>query len=290
MKSIVVGIDGSAGSAEALRWAVDEARVHHAHVTAVQCWGGRERQARRDSEEGLSEAERQAQDELKHFIAATVPHDLDVVDWRTVDARPEWGLLDVASDADLLVVGARGVSGIRGLLVGSVSQQVIHHAHVPVAVVRHTRWPIPPRRVVVGVDGSDTSLRALEWAVTEARRRGAALEAVTAWSVPYAASPFAPVVVDVRADIERAAYELLADAVAQVDGSELHQPVIQTVAHGPAGQVIVDAAAGAELVVVGSRGLGGFKELLLGSVGQHVAHHAPCPAIIIRPGEPAHDR
>lgn len=290
MKSIVVGIDGSAGSAEALRWAVDEARVHHAHVTAVRCWGGRDRPARHDGDDQVSEAERRAQEELKNFIASTVPHDLDVVDWRTVDARPEWGLLDVAHDADLLVVGARGASGIRGLLVGSVSQQVIHHAHVPVAVVRHTRWPIPPRRVVVGVDGSDTSLRALEWGVMEARCRGAALEVVTAWSVPYASSPFAPVVVEVSSDLERDARERLAEAVAEVDCSVLHQPVIQTVVHGPPGPVLVDAAAGAELLVVGSRGLGGFKELLLGSVGQHVAHHSPCPAIIIRPGESRHDR
>jgi nucleotide-binding universal stress UspA family protein len=283
MKSIVVGIDGSAGSAEALRWSVEEARLHRAHVTAVRCWGGRDHLARDDGDDRQAAAERQAQDELRDLVAATVPHDLDVVDWRTVDARPEWGLLDVASEADLLVVGARGISGIRGLLVGSVSQQVVHHAHVPVAVVRHTRLPVAPRRVVVGVDGSNASQRALEWAVTEARRRGADLEAVIAWNAPYTTSPFAPVV-DVGRDLERAAREQLLQTLATVDCSELNQPAIVTVAHGPAGQVLTDAAAGAELLVVGSRGLGGFKELLLGSVGQHVAHMAPCPVIVIRPG------
>lgn len=285
MKSIVVGIDGSAGSVDALRWAVDEARLHRAHVTAVRCWGGRDHPPRDEWDDEPTPAELQAQKELKELIAAAVPHDVDVIDWRTVDARPEWGLLDVAIDADLLVVGARGVGGMRGLLVGSVSQQVVHHAHVPVAVVRHTCWPIPPRRVVVGVDGSDASLRALEWGVREALRRGAELEAVSAWNIPFATSPFAPVVLDVGADLERAAREDLARAVAEVDVSASKQPLIQTVVHGPAGQVLVDAAAGAELVVVGSRGRGGFKELLLGSVGQHVAHHAPCPVIVIRPGD-----
>lgn len=284
MKSIVVGIDGSPGSTQALLWAVDEARLHRAHVTAVRCWGDGDHLPGQDWDERLCAAERAAQAELKQVIQSSVPHDLEIVDWRTIDARPEWGLLDVAADADLLVVGARGLGAVRGLLVGSVSQQVIHHAHVPVALVRHTQWPIAPRRVVVGVDGSEISLDALRWGVTEARRRGAELEAVMAWNVPYAASPFAPVV-DSGAALERSAREQLAEAVARVDCSVLNQPVIQTVGHGPAGHVILDAASGAELVIVGSRGLGGFKELLLGSVGQHVAHHSPCPVIVIRPQE-----
>ena len=166
---------------------------------------------------------------------------------------------------------------MKGLVVGSVSQQVVHHAHVPVAVVRHTRWPVAPRRVVVGVDGSPPSRRALAWALEEARRRGAMLEAVHAWSEHGRLS-----VAD--ADGEQAAREQLAVAVGDVDTSVLAQPVGQVVVHGSAGPAIVDVAAGAELVVVGSRGLGGFKELLLGSVGQHVAHHAPCPVIVVRPG------
>jgi nucleotide-binding universal stress UspA family protein len=273
MKSIVVGIDGSAGSAEALRWAVEEARLHDAHVTAVRCWGGRDHLSREGWSEELAEAERRADEELRALVAGAVPNDADIVDTRTLQARPEWGLLDVSADTDLLVVGARGVSGIRGLVVGSVSQQLIHHAHVPVAVVRHTRWPVLPRRVVVGVDGSPGSLRAVEWAVEEGHRRQAEVEAVMAWSTP---------ILSARADDEQVVQGRLAEALDQVDTSVLEQPVRRTVIEGSPGPTICDVASGAEVVVVGSRGLGGFKELLIGSVGQHVAHHAPCPVIVVR--------
>ena len=277
MDSIVVGIDGSAGSAEALRWAVEEARLHDARVVALRCWGGRDHLSREGWDEERTEDEQRAIDELAALVRGAVPEDVELVEQRTLDARPEWGLLEVGADADLVVVGARGATGMKGLVVGSVSQQVVHHAHVPVAVVRHTRWPVPPRRVVVGVDGSPASRRALAWALEEARRRGAMLEAVHAWSEHGRLS-----VAD--ADGEQAAREQLAVAVGDVDTSVLAQPVGQVVVHGSAGPAIVDVAAGAELVVVGSRGLGGFKELLLGSVGQHVAHHAPCPVIVVRPG------
>lgn len=282
MKSIVVGVDGSAGSADALRWAVDEARLHGAHVTALRCWGGRQR----------ADADRLAEDQvaaaaaLRTFVEDTVPHDLHLIDQHTIDARAEWGLLEVGADADLLVVGARGASGIRGLIVGSVSQQVLHHAHVPVAVVRYTRWPVQPRRVVVGVDGSPASARALQWAIGEARRRGAELEVVHAWHLMTGA-PHPLSVATSRpsgVDQERAARCLLAHAVAAADCSELSRPVHCTLVQGPPGPTIVERAAGAELIVVGSRGRGGFRDLLLGSVSQHVAQHAPCPTIVIRPG------
>jgi nucleotide-binding universal stress UspA family protein len=275
MDSIVVGIDGSAGSAEALRWAVEEARLHGARVVALRCWGGRDHLSREGWDDERAAAEQRATAELAALVEGAVPEDADLVEQRTMDARPEWGLLEVGADADLLVVGARGATGLKGLVVGSVSQQVVHHAHVPVAVVRHTRWPVAPRRVVAGVDGSPSSRRALAFAVEEARCRGAALDAVHAWSEHGRTG---------AADGEQAAREQLARAVAAVDTGGLAHAVGQVVVPGSPGPAIVDVAAGAELVVVGSRGLGGFKELLLGSVGQHVAHHAPCPVIVVRPG------
>ena len=276
MDAIVVGIDGSASSAEALRWAVEEARLHDARVVALRCWGGRDHLSREGWDVERAEDEQRAISELAALVDGAVPEDVDLVEQRTMDARPEWGLLEVGADADLVIVGARGATGVKGLVVGSVSQQVVHHAHVPVAVVRHTRWPVGPRRVVVGVDGSPSSRRALAWAVEEARCRGAVLEAVHAWIEHGRRS-------GADDDGEQSARERLAVAVAEVDTSALVQPVAHTVVAGSPGPAIVDVAAGAELVVVGSRGLGGFKELLLGSVGQHVAHHAPCPVIVVRP-------
>lgn len=283
MKSVVVGVDGSAGAADALRWAVDEARLHDAHLVAVHCWGGREN-AEGDTEE-LARHEEAAAARLAEAVAAVAP-DLDV-DQRVVHARPEWGLLEAATEADLLVVGAVGATGLRGLLVGSVSQQVLHHAHVPVAVVRELARPTLPRRVVVGIDGSRAAHRALRWAADEASLRGIELDVIHAWSVPAMASSWAPVPQPGIVELERASHELVAETLADVDLGGLVPRVAVT--HGPPGPVLVDASRGADLVVVGSRGLGGFKELLLGSVGQHVSHHATCPTVVLRPGEERHD-
>lgn len=284
MKAIVVGIDGSASSAHALRWAVDEARWHDAHVTALWCWGTR---ADEEDEELRARDEHRAQAELARFVADTVPDVDGLIDCQTMESRPEWGLLRAGEAADLVVVGARGVDGLRGLLAGSVSQQVVHHAHVPVAVVRDST-PDPVRRfVLVGVDGSEGAHRALVWAVEEARRRHAPLEVVHAWSFPAVGSPWGPTVDPGVSRFEAEAHQVLADQLAAVDTTDLTGPVRARVVQGGPGDVLVEFAYRAQLAVVGARGVGGLHELLLGSVSQHVSHHATCPTIVVRPSEEA---
>jgi len=141
----------------------------------------------------------------------------------------------------------------------------------------------PQRLVVVGVDGSRASSAALRWAAEEARVRGATLKVVHAWHLPtfgygaYLATADAGFV-----DWAKQASASLGEQVAEVLGEDPGMPVIAEVSPGLAPQVIVDAADGAELVVVGSRGRGGFAGLLLGSVSAQVAHHAPCPVTIVR--------
>ena len=136
--------------------------------------------------------------------------------------------------------------------------------------------------IVVGVDGSHESKRALLWAIDEARLREARVVALRAWMYPALAAggliPATPDLVDRLAGNER---EELADAVAEADtgGVEVEQVVVE----GAAAQALVEAAAGADLLVVGSRGHGGFTGLLLGSVSQQCAHHAPCPVVIVPP-------
>jgi nucleotide-binding universal stress UspA family protein len=135
------------------------------------------------------------------------------------------------------------------------------------------------QRIVVGVDGSDPARRALQWAVEEARLRGAAVEALYAWTYPYVGSiPVTPVVVDLER-VEADARATLDEAVAQVahDGVTV-EPVL---VHAGAAQALVERGREADLLVVGSRGLGGFGGLLLGSVSQQVTHHAPCPVVVV---------
>jgi nucleotide-binding universal stress UspA family protein len=138
--------------------------------------------------------------------------------------------------------------------------------------------------IVVGVDGSDSAAAALRWAAAEARLRGARLRVVHAWNIPtiaYAGSSFVPPA-SFEDDLGQAAKtglgQWLDAAKADLDGVEVERHA--TEGHSPT--VLVEAAADAELLVVGSRGLGGFSELLLGSVSHEVAQRATCPVVIIR--------
>lgn len=215
---------------------------------------------------------------------------MDASDAATVDARvvcdlPAGALLEAGADADLLVVGARGLGGFGGLLLGSVGQHCRHHSTTPIAVVRGAPAPAgqQPERIVVGIDGSDTAQRALRWALEEARSRNAALEVVHAWQVPHAGYlPHTAGVFDPEI-YEHAARQLIEAALAAEDTSGLQVPVGRAWVRGGASAAILDATGDADLLVLGSRGRGGWKSVLLGSVALQVAHHAPCPVVVVPP-------
>ena len=132
-------------------------------------------------------------------------------------------------------------------------------------------------RIVVGIDSSSGADAALRWAVAEARRWGAALEVVLAWSyLDQPSDEFRP---DYGEDDARAALETAMDRVGGAEGVD----VTLTCVNDLPARALLDAAGRADLIVVGSRGLGGFRGLLLGSVSQQCAHHAPCPVVIVPP-------
>jgi nucleotide-binding universal stress UspA family protein len=145
------------------------------------------------------------------------------------------------------------------------------------------------QQIVVGVDGSDGSRLALRWAAEEARLRSAKLIAVIAWHVSsfwlgLAESGMAPSPADVALDeqaAEREASSRLQRIVAEVLGDDPDIPIETKVLEGAAAPVLISQAREADLLVVGTRGLGGFRGLLLGSVSQHLSHHAPCPLVIV---------
>jgi nucleotide-binding universal stress UspA family protein len=140
-------------------------------------------------------------------------------------------------------------------------------------------------RIVAGVDGSPSSLSALHWAIAQAGLTGATLDAVIAWHYPVAVGGYgyAPVgVVQDGTDFRETAEKILADAISNATDQGGDVAVQARVIEGNPAQVLLHAAAGADLLVVGSRGHGGFAEVLLGSVSQHCVHHAPCPVVVIR--------
>lgn len=136
------------------------------------------------------------------------------------------------------------------------------------------------QRIVVGVDGSEGSAKALAWAIAEAKLRDARVEAVAAWEPPYLEGyPYIASRVD-PSELEVGAKAVVEEAVAAVDAAGVRVDCVTRC--GAAASVLVEAARDASLVVVGSRGRGGFAGLLLGSVSQQVANHAPCPVVIVR--------
>ena len=138
--------------------------------------------------------------------------------------------------------------------------------------------------VVVGVDGSEPAKRALRWAIEEAKLRGARLTVVTAWHVAgyaHGAPGFAPILSQPIDKSVREAAETIASEAAE-EGRAAGIETDVSVRNAQAADALIESAEGADLLVVGSRGHGGFAGLLLGSVGQQCAHHASCPVAIIR--------
>ena len=136
--------------------------------------------------------------------------------------------------------------------------------------------------IVVGIDGSDHSKAALRWAVKEAGLRGAGVRAVHAWQVYPALHPGMTITArdfdDVRAQAGSFVEDFVAEVVPDRNGVEIESVAVQGESVAPA---LIDEAEGAELLVVGSRGLGGFRGLLLGSVSQQCVHHASCPVVVL---------
>jgi nucleotide-binding universal stress UspA family protein len=278
--SIVVGIDESAGAAEALRWAVREGELHGWPVTAVLCWGYLEQHHGTTPhvfEPGYTVSDATAA--VHTIVRRVLGEGAATVECRTMNDLPARGLLEASADARVLVLGARGLGSLREVMLGSVSQQCLQHATIPVAIVRTDATGSQHGRswIVVGVDGSETSQRALDWALDEGRLRNACVEVVHAWNLPaHAVTTLA----NAYAPFDEDAHHIVDEALEKADATGVTsvRPVAR---QGSGGEVLVRLAEGADLVVVGSRGLGGFKGLLLGSVSHHVTHHAPCPVVVV---------
>ncbi|WP_435608751.1 universal stress protein [Streptomyces sp. C10-9-1] len=139
-------------------------------------------------------------------------------------------------------------------------------------------------RIVVGVDGSEPSVKALRWAVRQAGLSGETLEAVISWEYP--AAGWAAMVPSLPPDFdpEEMASKILDDTLERTLGAEAAASVQRTVVVGNPAQALMERAQGADLLVVGDRGYSGFKAALLGSVGLHLSQHAPCPVVVVRGG------
>lgn len=281
---IVVGFDGSEEATAALLGAVALADGVDAPVDVVTSWRwpvtlsalpvGSSWSPLHDAEE----IRQQAND----LLASSGPHRAAVTT-REAEGGAAEVLLAAAADAGLLVVGSRGRGGFRGLLLGSVSTACMQHAPCPVLVHRGAPRPDPggARTIVVGVDGSPESGRALRFAVTTARRLGYRVRVVTTWKWPAALKRdeagfehWSP------EDDARATASSAVDAAEDLLDDDVE--VTSELVEGSPAEVLVDASRDAALLVLGNRGLGGFRGLLVGSVSQECAQHAYCPVVVHR--------
>lgn len=291
---VVVGVDGSAGSAMAVEWAAGEAehrgsRLHLVH--AVQT-GTPTLSARASAELArvVLESGRAVLEESLGRLTTARPG-IEVV---TTLARgePAAALLEAAERASLVVVGTRGRGGFTSLLLGSVSLRVAAHAPCPVVVARgvpavepvvrepgaeRTRPPASP--VVVGVQGEE-DLPAVRFALEEAAWFGAPVLVVHAWSLPVDAGRMAPMV-DTVAEEERAHERLLARSARAARAERPEVPVEAEMVRGLPAAALVGASDHARLLVVATHRSAGRFGMRLGPVAHAVLHHARCPVALV---------
>lgn len=286
MRRVVVGIDGTSPDIPALAVAAEEARRRRAHLDVVTSWTYPPISA----EERRLTTARQVEDDAASSAARVIDevlggHDLDdpPVGLSVVEGAPAKVLVAAAQDSDLLVVGRRDHARMRHLLLGSVADQCVRHAPCPTMVVPRSDEDggDPSGPIIVGIDGSPTSLRALVWAIEQARLTGCAVRAVYCFQEAIPAAPELAVSLPSPDELERRARRELD---AWLDPAEVADEVDVdgVVRWGDAPSVLAEEAAGARMVVVGSRGRGGFAGLLLGSVSRRMVHVAPVPVVVIR--------
>ncbi|ROO88488.1 nucleotide-binding universal stress UspA family protein [Actinocorallia herbida] len=282
-KPVVAGVDGSEPAYAAVEWAAAEAARRHLPLRLVYAVPSRllehssapgAEAVRQDLRDGCLQALRRGADR------ATATDRTVRVESELIPGGAAAALVGEGERAALLVVGGRGHGELTGLLLGSVTGQVAAHAPCPVAVVRHVEPPTH-NEVVVGVDTAESAQPALEFAFAEAAARGARLRAVHAWTHPAGTGhgEMQPVVFDPELVAEEEGL-VLAEALAGWRARHPDVEVIPEVVRGRAVRALAGASASADVLVVGSRGRGGFPGLVLGSVGRAMLHHAHCPVIV----------
>ncbi len=286
--SIVVGVDGSVASNRALAWAVAEATrtgrelhllcaretyIGAAHLDSSVAWT--------DPSLDALDSSLAVVEEAREYVSTVAP------DLRVTFSRP-WGrpaqhLVVASRDAHIVVVGSRGHSRLASVVLGTVSLQTAAHAQCPVIVVREGQpeHPAGSLKIAVGVDGSSDAREAVRFAM-ETAGPGGDVELVLAWWLEVVDGVVVTTPGTPQWEAIEARHRATIESSLGTAREDFPQVNIQvTIARGRTEDVLLKAVQDVDLLVVGSRGRGGFAGLLLGSVSQHMLATAPCPVAVM---------
>jgi nucleotide-binding universal stress UspA family protein len=271
MNELVVGVDGSEGSRQALRWAASVAGAAQLPLEVVQAWSG-------NYPEPADEMDDRVRQDLARVAGDALPAETTNLDIKFEALRGPVvsALLDRVTADTGLVLGSRGRGGFAGLLLGSVSRECLEHSAGPVIIVRHdTPAPSPESAILVGHDGSPSAKRALEWAARLGQSIGAKIVVAYVWQASAS---------EVRPRLHR---RLTAAATRSVEGwAQAVGPDVGPVeSEGEPRMELVNLAArvGAGLLVVGRRGKGTVRALRMGSVASYLVTSSPVPIAVVPP-------
>ncbi|MGD6740735.1 universal stress protein [Streptomyces sp. BH106] len=288
---VLVGADGSESSLEAVSVAAREARERGLGLRIVHAFVWPHMRAA-----GLAAAAQALREQADTVVTTAVEHaraaepDLADVEGEVVTGEALTVLTARSKEADLVVVGSRGLGAFTGLLIGSVAVYLAAHAECPVLVVRGRADA--DGLIAVAVDSSGDARAAVEAAFGEAERRGTGLLALHVWNTWSAEGPdhhgaLSPLVSNIS-ELRKQAGQTLTDALAPGLAAHPHISVERRLLEGRVRPVLIEASKEARMIVVGARGRGGFKGLIMGSVSQALLHHADCPVLVVRGGAEHH--
>lgn len=291
---IVCAVDGSDASATAAKWAANTAVKRGIPLRLVSSYSMPQflyaegmvppQELYEDLEaETLKKIEEATRIAVEFVPGVDVSHQIE-------EGSPIDMLLDLSEQATMIVMGSRGLGGLSGMVMGSVSAAVVSHAACPVVVVRednHVTEETKYGPVVVGVDGSGVSQKAIENAFKEADARGAELIAVHTWMDMQVQASLAGLSAAQQQwqVVEEEQNALLGHRLAGWQERYPDVRVTRVVTRDRPVRALADASEGAQLLVVGSHGRGGFKGMLLGSTSRALLQAAPCPMMVVRPDE-----
>jgi nucleotide-binding universal stress UspA family protein len=266
---LVVGVDGSEASLEAVDWAADEAARHGVPLHILHAAAGES-----EASEVIATAALRAEERAPSLRLSS----------QVLREDPASALVDQGRNAFALVLGSRGLGDLAGMLLGAVSLAVAARADCPVVVVRGAAEHRQARfgRVVVGVEEGEGSGTAVRFACREARVRRCPLVAVHTWSRrPGRSTLSAPRNWYAPEAPRRPPAQVLDDALREAAESSGGPVVTRRVIEGPARRALLDAASEADLLVVGARRRQGHLGLQLGLINHALLHHAPCPVAVV---------